>query len=42
MDAMTQKVYAIWQDLPEPMPLEVQTPPQQNPDGSVDADGEVH
>jgi len=46
MDAMTQKVYAIFgkiyqsQDAAGAAPQDM--PPQQNPDGSVDADGEVH
>ena len=44
MDAMTQKVYAIFgkiyqsQDAAGAAPQDM--PPQQNPDGSVDADGE--
>ncbi|NLB39047.1 MAG: molecular chaperone DnaK [Clostridiales bacterium] len=46
MDAMTQKVYAIFGKIYQGHDADGSAPqpdqPQQNPDGSVDADGEVH
>ncbi len=46
MDAMTQKVYAIFGKIYQGHDANGSAPqpdqPQQNPDGSVDADGEVH